>query len=228
MKIYHHNRSSRVPHSAIVLWRSICVLVYYPHSWMFIALITRPSNYTPILILGDENEQGTSNIIISKTKNTLDIRVLHLPKLTLCFFPKLNYDCPKKMIAQQQVINVVNPKNHKTYHKTWIYIANQILHLQPRRSNSFLPAALLSPARGRPRLVTRASLNPVDKTQSFPPPGPDNAVERRFPTGCVHIMVFPNATMIHMHIYIHTYICHIRVMNMSFVCIYIYVSESFT
>ena len=68
MKIYHHNRSSQVPHSAIVLWRSICVLVYYPHSWMFIALITRPSNYTPILILGDENEQGTSNIIISKTK----------------------------------------------------------------------------------------------------------------------------------------------------------------
>ena len=148
MKIYHHNRSSRVPHSAIVLWRSICVLVYYPHSWMFIALITRPSNYTPILILGDENEQGTSNIIISKTKNTLDIRVLHLPKLTLCFFPKLNYDCPKKMIAQQQVINVVNPKNHKTYHKTWIYIANQILHLQPRRSNSFLPASCPQHAAG--------------------------------------------------------------------------------
>ena len=66
MKIYRHNRSNRVPHSAIVLWRSICVLVYYPHSWIFIALITRPSNYTPILILGDENEQGTSNI--SKTK----------------------------------------------------------------------------------------------------------------------------------------------------------------
>ena len=118
-------------------------------------------------------------------------------------------------------MNVVNPKNHKTYHKTWIYIANQILHLQPPPQQLFPTCRALVPST-RPAQVGHSGITKSSgqNTKVFRLEGLRMPWVRWF---FYRIIIFPEChhdTYAHIYIYISIYLS----VRDIYIYIYIYVN----